>query len=68
MKIRKLVGTDNFQFIGQIKLSTKAIQPAKFGWLFCYSKTFCPITEGNYSFHTYYEDGGYEIEIAYTGE
>ena len=31
-----------------------------------------PVTEGDvqigdYSFHTYYEDGGYEIEIAYTG-
>ena len=36
-------------------------------------KTFYPVTEGDlqigdYSFHTYYEDGGYEIEIAYTGE
>lgn len=35
-------------------------------------KTFYPVTEGDlqigdYSFHTYYEDGGYEIEIAYTG-
>ena len=34
-------------------------------------KTFYPVTEGDlqigdYSFHTYYEDGGYEIEIAYT--
>lgn len=36
-------------------------------------KTFYPVTEGDlqigdYAFHTYYEDGGYEIEIAYTGE
>ena len=36
-------------------------------------KTFYPVTEGDlqigdYSFHTYYEDGGYEIKIAYTGE
>ena len=36
-------------------------------------KTFYPVTEGDiqigdYSFHTYYVDGGYEIEIAYTGE
>ena len=23
---------------------------------------------GDYAFHTYYEDGSYEIEIAYTGE
>ena len=36
-------------------------------------KTFYPVTEGglqigDYAFHTYYEDGSYEIEIAYTGE
>lgn len=36
-------------------------------------KTFYPVAEGDlqigdYSFHTYCEDGGYEIEIAYTGE
>ena len=34
-------------------------------------KTFYPVTEGDlqigdYAFHTYYEDGSYEIEIAYT--
>ena len=27
----------NFQFIGQINLSLKEIQPADSGWLFCYS-------------------------------
>ena len=36
-------------------------------------KTFYPVTEGDlqigdYAFHTYYEDGSYEIEITYTGE
>ena len=36
-------------------------------------KSFYPVTEGDlqigdYAFHTYYEDGGYEIEITYTGE
>lgn len=36
-------------------------------------KAFYPITEGDlqigdYSFHTYYEDGSYEIEITYTSE
>ena len=27
---------DNFQFIGQINLSMKEIQPAGTGWLFCW--------------------------------
>lgn len=36
-------------------------------------RKFYPVTEGDlqigdYSFHTLYEDGGYEIEIEYTGE
>lgn len=36
-------------------------------------KIFYPVKEGdlqigNYSLHTYYKDGDYEIEIAYTGE